>query len=334
MRTRIVASLLLATALAACSGPEDQAAKARIFSPEDPPKVLQAAAEKLDSSDLADEAEVLDRVLAISAREAAARLGPHVQKGQVTFAWSHGGQEVKLAEDRFVALGANGDFHVRLDNDQRQGMEWVKVAGVSYARSRYAKFRERRRDRGSSEHVVDSAYATLSTFRDLVHGAMKLSEAGTTTISGRKAVKYTVALGEARAQKADETLPPVVYPKGGPDRDTSLRLEALEKGKPTAVSGTLFVDAETAVPLKADLKAAVLVPGQGGDSKLDLAVKLDVEGVGGPGKIEVPEHIEDAARPPGVVATLEAYGIPRVDAEAEKKDAKANGEAPAPDDGE
>lgn len=334
MRTRIATALILAAALggAACSSPEDQAAKARIFSPEDPPKVLQAAAEALDSSDLGDDRELVERVFAISAQEAVARVGPHVQKAKVSFKWSGGGREVDLAEERTVTLGKGGDFHVRIENDEKQGMEWVKVKGVSYARSRYAKFRERRRDRGSSEHVVASAYSTLSTFRDWVHGALRLTPAGSTTVGGRKAVKYTVALGEAKPAEADEKLPEIAFPKGGPDSDTALRLAALEKGKPQSVSGTLVIDEATAVPLQADLKATVLVAGEKDQAKLDLAVRLDVDGLGKEPAIAMPEHIEDAPRPPGVVATMKAYGIPRATAE-EAKDEKA-GEKPAPDDGE
>lgn len=321
MNKRFITPLLFAAALATagCSSPEDQAAKARIFSPEDPPRELQAAAEKLDASKLADDGRFLDRVLAISAREATARLGPHVQKSTVRFSWEREGKTVALNEERRVALGKGGDFHVRLENDERQGMEWVKVDGVSYARSRFAPFRERRRDRGSSEHVVASAYTSLATFGELVHGAMKLTPAGTVKVGGREARKYTVSLGKAAEGRESRHLPPPVFPKGGPDTDTALRLEVLEKGRPEAVRGTLVVDEATSVPLQADLSATVSVQGEAGTARLALSVKLDVEGIGAAPSIRVPDHIEDAPRSPGVVATLKAYGItaPEVEEAAE-----------------
>ncbi|MDX5400586.1 MAG: hypothetical protein LPK92_12840, partial [Actinomycetes bacterium] len=266
MRTPI-ASLILAAALAgaACSSEENQAAKARIFSPEDPPRVLQAAAEPLDSARLGQDGDLVNRVFAISGQEAAARLGPHVQKAKVTFQWSRAGKEVALSEDRMIALGNGGDFHVRIENDQRQGMEWVKVDGTSYARSRYAQFRERRRDRGSSEHVVASAYSTLSTFNDWVHGAMRFTPAGTVRVDGRQAVKYTVSLGEPNEPKPAHPLPEIIWPKNGPDLDTQLRQRALEQGKTANVTGTLVVDEKTAVPLLADLQATVVVPADEGE---------------------------------------------------------------------
>lgn len=326
MRPSLAALIALATLAGACANEEDQAAKARIFSPEDPPRVLQAAAEKLDASALAGDPALVDRVLDISGQEAAARIGPHRQDTEVRFRWTAGERKIALAEERMVILGKGGDFHARIHNDQRQGMEWVKVDGVSYARSRYARFRERRRDRGSSETVVADAYATLSAFRDWVHGALALERVGARTVAGRSGVEYRVALGKPRVRPRDARLPPVVFPKGGPDEDTALRLAALETGRPERLSGTLVVDAEAAVPLAADLEATVVVPGEK-PARLELTVHLAVQAHDG--RIEVPEHIEDAPRPPGVVATLEAYGFPR--AGGGKQEEAPSGENPPPE---
>ncbi|AKU91778.1 hypothetical protein [Vulgatibacter incomptus] len=309
----VIVAVVFAVLLAAsgCSSAEDRAAKARIFSPEDPPKVLQAAAQTLDARKLDRDPAGLDRILSIPAAEAVARIGPHVQDAKVSFRWSRSDKDVKLSEERHVALGPDGDFHVRIENDERQGMEWIKLDGVSYTRSRYGRFRERRRDRGSSEHVVASAYDSLATFHDLVHGAMKLSPKGEGTVEGRKVVQYTVSLGEPRKDEGEAALPPVVFPKNGPDSDTTLRLAAAKEGRPSAASGTLRIDAETGVPLGADLEATLVVPAAEGrpEAHLELSIHLEVRGVGKDPKIAVPEHLDDAPRPPGVVATLRAYGL-------------------------
>lgn len=331
MRVRVPA-LLVAAALVpafgcgACSSPEDRAAKERIFSPEDPPRVLRAAAEPLDGTRVAGAPELLDRVLAISAGEAAARLGPHVQKSKVTFTWTLADRTVALAEDRTVALGKNGDFHVVLENDQGQGMEWYRVAGASYARTRYAPLRERRRDRGSSEHVVASGYGSLETAYDVTHRAFRLTPAGTATHRGRPVVKYDVGLGKAHGAADLEGLPELVFPKGGPDPDTALRLEAIEKGVPTRIDGVLYLDQATAVPVRADIEAEVKVPGANGEAKLLLAIDLDVEGVGKDPAIVVPDHLGDEPRPPGVVSVLDAYGLPRANPREKKE---GEGEAAA-----
>lgn len=311
----LLSILFLSTA---CPSPEDRAAKARIFSPEDPPRVLLAAAENLDPTRLTKDPALLERILAISGAEAQARLGPHLQNTTVEFEWRADADEetgakarqVRLEEKRFVAVGRAGDFHVRIENDERQGMEWVRVGGVAYARSRYARFRERRRDRGSSEHVLTSAYDNLAVVYELMHGAFRLEPAGTKTIGGRRALQYEVKLGEARPPKK-EKLPALEPPKDGFDPDTALRLAALEEGAPTALSGTLAVDALTAVPLFADLHAVLKVPAGEGRraARLELHTHLEVSEVGKDPEIRIPEHIEDAPRPPGVVGTLRAYGL-------------------------
>jgi hypothetical protein len=324
------AALLPALGCGACSSPEDRAAKERIFSPEDPPRVLRAAAEPLDAGKLASDPALLDRVLDISAQEAAARLGPHVQKSKVNFTWSAADRKVSLAENRTVELGKNGDFHVLIENDQLQGMEWYRVGGVSYARTRYAPLRERRRDRGSSEHVVASGYDSLRTFYELVHRSFQLAPAGNASHRGRPVVKYQVSLGKAHPAAELADLPKVEYPKGGPDADTALRLEAMEKGVPLKIEGVLYVDQATAVPVRADLEAEVKVPGANGESRLVLAVDLDVEGIGKDPAIVVPEHLSDEPRPPGVVSTLDDYGLPRANPR-EKKDGE-NGAAAEPED--
>jgi len=318
--SKLLASLPLGILLlAACTTAEDRAAKERIFSPEDPPKVLLAAAERLDPSRLPKDAALRDRIFSMPAEEARARIGSHEQKTHVAFGWSAGEREVKLAEDRTVALAGTDDFHVVVENDERKGMEWVRVDGTSYTRSRWAKFRERRRDRGSSDHVVESAYSTLQTFRDLVHGAIRLEPSGEATVGGRRALRFTASLGEARADSSASKLPPPVYAKDGPDPDTALRLAAAKNARPTSLVGTIAVDAETAVPLEADLKATLEVPADAdgnGAATLDLSVRLDVSGKAP--KIAVPEHMEDAPRPPGVVATLRAYGFEKEPPKAEE----------------
>lgn len=316
---RQIPFFLVAILLSACSNPDDQAAKERIFSPEDPPRVLQAAQETLEPASLQQRPPMVERIFSISAREAAFRIGPHHQEVKARFSWSREGKTVGLSEDRKVIVEPGGDFHVRIENDGGQGMEWIRVGGVSYSRSRHAKFRERRRDRGSSEHVLEDAYASLRTFHRVVHGAMKLSLSGSETIEGRRAHRYEVALGEPWERK-DEDLPPVIFPKGGPDEDTRLRLEALEKGKAVSLRGTLWVDEETAVPLKADLKSTVEVTGTQGVSSLEFAVLLTVGTIGAKTGLQVPEHLEDAPRPPGAVGVLKAYDLKREEAGEEKED--------------
>lgn len=303
--------LFLLALLFACTSAEDRAAKQRIFSPEDPPKVLQAAQEALQPESLGERPAMAERILSISAREAAFRIGPHRQEVKTHFRWKREERTVSLKEERMVEVDPGGDFHVLVENDQLQGMEWIRLEGTSYARSRYAQFRERRRDRGSSEHVLEEAYRTLPSFLRLVRGAAKFTSSGIEKLEGREAYRYQVGLGTPR-EREDRSLPPVVFPEGGPDEDTRLRLRALEKGEPTAISGTLWVDRGSGVPLKAELDATLQVPDPEGMAELSFSIRLTTSKIGEPLGLKAPDHLEDAPRPPGPVATLEAYGFKRL----------------------
>lgn len=315
---------LLATGCGACAAEEDKAAKKRIFSPEDPPRVLLAAREELDATALGEDPTLAARVLRMPGQEAVARLGTHVQRGRTTMRWATEGREIRLEETRSVTVRPGGDFHVLVENDADQGMEWMRLGGVSYSRSRFAPWRERRRDRGSSEDVLASGYATLADFETIAHGALLLRSAGTVSYGSRTAVKYAVSLGSPREAKSTTPLPELSLPKGGPDPDTKLRLEALDKGVPTEVSGRLLVDQATGVPLEADLKLVLVVNGAAGPTRLDLGVVLTVEQIGRDVPLAVPEHLPDEPRPPGVVSTLQSYGYEPVTRE------RSDGGTPAP----
>ena len=73
---------------ASCANPVDKAAKKRIFSPEDPPKVVASASEKIDAAALADKPELAQRVLRMGAAEATERLGPHRFNAALSFTWT------------------------------------------------------------------------------------------------------------------------------------------------------------------------------------------------------------------------------------------------------
>ncbi|MFL5395051.1 MAG: hypothetical protein ACJ79G_19660, partial [Myxococcales bacterium] len=77
-------------ASSACKRSEDQQAKARIFSPEDPGASQPEAKEAIDTSRLGDDPRLAGRVLRMSRAEIAARLGAHRAETRVQFAWFRG----------------------------------------------------------------------------------------------------------------------------------------------------------------------------------------------------------------------------------------------------
>ncbi len=333
----VVAALLFAAL--GCSDAVDKAAKKRIFSPEDPPQAIASAKERLAPEDVADKPQVARRVLGMGAAEATERLGPHQFTAQVSFEWISGKRTVKLTENRVLIAGpggVNGDFHATQENSREQGLEVMRVHGDVYARNRYQKFRQRRRDRGMAEREREEIHGVIRDFDALFRGRLKLSPEGTVTHDGRSAWKYSVSLGpEVAAVAAEDVRPPPQAPRGGVDDTTRRRVAFAEKREPRALQGEVVVDAETSVVVKARLDGRVHVPpnpAAQGEADLRMTVSLDVTGVGKNPALTAPkEFLPDEDKPEGIASVLDRFGIPHGDASG-KSDAGTQGvEEPADD---
>src|SRR5258705_13383432 len=105
---------------------EDEAARARMFSPEQPVGELPQAKEKVDAARLADDPALARRGLHMRRAEIEQRLGPHKAQQRVQFAWFRGpgvpdgGAEVSLAEGSILGQAPGGGFSARLGNDHNQ----------------------------------------------------------------------------------------------------------------------------------------------------------------------------------------------------------------------
>src|ERR671937_1927148 len=131
-RIAFIAALLCAVS---CKRTEDEAARARIFSPQQPVGELPEAKEKLDPTRLAEDPALARRVLHMRRREVEQRVGPYKAQQRVQFAWFRGaglpdgGSEVSLAEETTLLEAPGEEFSVRLVNDHNPGFELVWVNG-------------------------------------------------------------------------------------------------------------------------------------------------------------------------------------------------------------
>jgi hypothetical protein len=316
------AALLLVLSLLSCKRSEDQAAKQRIFSPEEPVGALAEAKETLDAGRLAEDPRLAERVVRMAQAEVAARLGAHKAQTRVQFAWFRGpgapdgGSDVALAEETTLLQAANGDFSVRQENDRNQGFELVWVKGEVFVRGLFGPFRKRRTDRSDPERVRELAMAALPTFERLSHG-LKLQKSGEATVEGRRVVRYQVTGSAGRPPPAERNdFPKLEYPLQpgggrGPDAETARRLEVWQKEEPTRVAGTLVVDAQTAVAIAADLQGHFRVPGEGGPAaELDLHSVLTVSGVGKDPGVQPPQFEPEPSVPHAVKDPLRFLGKP------------------------
>lgn len=319
---RRYAPLLALCAVLACKNRSgDEAARARIFSPEQPVGETAQAKERIDARALGTDPNLAKRVLHMPQSEVEARLGAHKAQQRVQFAWFRGpglpdgGSEVSLSEETTLQQAPGGDFSVRLANDHNQGLELVWVKGEVFVKSLYGPFHKRRTDRTDVQRIREQAMSGLSTFDRLARG-LKLKSAGETSADGRSVVRYTVTGFGARAgEKEKSELPAVEYPetsgKPGPDPDTARRLELWDKEEPTEVSGTLVVDAETGVPLAADLKGHFKVPSgsnAGPAAELALHTVLVTSAVGKDPGLKAPKAEPEPSVPHAVKDPLRFLG--------------------------
>lgn len=286
----LAAARALLLALCACADPVDQAAKARIFSPEEPAEDVLRAREAIAADRAGMDAAVERRILRMDRLEAARRLGAHKAVTTVKFAWIREGRTVALAEKHELAVDAEGQFRAVSTNDQDAGLEVVYAGGRAYVKSRYGPFRLRRMDGAQQDAWRDRATPAAATLSGLLGDRLRLSDAKPVRVKDRPARRWALGLGDAPAGvPAAELppLPPVAYGRyrapgedkllPGPDPDTARRLQFGERRTPQAVSGSLLVDDATGVLLALDAKARFEVAAaDGAPARLDLELALEV----------------------------------------------------------
>ncbi|MFM2152600.1 MAG: hypothetical protein RL199_1035 [Pseudomonadota bacterium] len=342
MKLRLALPLLSAAALAACAKPADKAAKARVFSAEEPSPEALRAKEPVEVGQLATDAAVLHRVLAMDRAEATRRLGAHKAASKVAFTWTMGEKEVALEEQHRLETDAEGRFRAVSTTDAETGLEVVSTGSHVWVKSLYGPFRERRLDHAPVDAWKQRATDAAATLERLMKGRVAARESGTTRIEGHPAHKFSLTLGPAGNAAAGTALPPPTYGqwkdpadgqlKPGPDPDTARRLAFDEKGVPESLAGDLVVDDATGVVLGLHAKARFAVPAEGNRRSAALALALDFD-VTPAADVEItpPEEVAATRLPHAPKDPLWFLGEARKKAEAEPD---AGGDAAADDESE
>jgi len=308
MRTRRLV-LVLFLAFSCKRRSEDEAARARIFSAEQPVGAAAEAKEPLNARGLADDARLARRVLDMPQGEIAQRLGPHKAQQRVQFAWFRGpglpdgGSEVTLAEETTLLDAPGDDFSLRLSNDHNQGFELVWVKGEVFVRGLFGPFRKRRTDRTDAQRIREQAMSGLATFDRLARG-LKLRLVGDSSAEGRRLLRYAVTgSGAVTASKEKSNLPPTQYPENKVDPDTARRLEVWEKEEPSSVSGTILIDAASGAPFACDLQGRFKVASASKGAvaaELELRAALTTSAVGQDPGLKTPRFEPEPSVPHAV----------------------------------
>jgi len=219
---------------------------------------------------------------------------------------------VRASERHQVRQLGSGDFQALAEIDPgtwsgaEAGREVVFTGGMTYARGRYAPFRERPTDRGrDARRFRDESFRLAAEVASLF-GPLAIEPRGEGSVLGRQARRFSVGL----AKSGGSPLPPVLSYAPGGDEDTRRRAELLEGRLPLALDGELWLDAESGVPLQVRLKGAL---GQKSDPRLRTEVELQARLTGWGSMVAAVSApagaLPDERKPRGVARALEQAGL-------------------------
>ncbi len=310
MHPRKVAVLCLAL-LAACSRTSDEEGKRRVFSREERPAGEAAPEARFDPAHPGD-------ALALSAGEVARRLGSFEWTAGVDWTVAREGDDatrVHALERHHLRQAASGEFDLdaELDPGQGPGSETGKsivwAGGMTYARATPAPFRERPTDHGrDARRFRDESFRMARAIVDLYGPALELGPDGETTVLGRTARRYRVALAQGKAAV------PVKHPGAAPDADTARRFAFLDGKQPSSADGELDLDAATGAPLRVRLAGTFTVKDSPG-VKATVELVAQVKAIGEKIAAIAPpaKALPDDRKPPGVAGALEAAGLKKAE---------------------
>jgi hypothetical protein len=275
--------------------------------------------------------------LDLDADEVASRIGSFEWTGAVEWTVSREGDDarrVRVVERHRLRQAATGEFEVDAELDpglgpgSDTGRTVVYAGGMTYARARYAPFRERPTDRGrDARRFRDESFRAARSLARLLGPGLELRPSGDAQVLRRPVRKLAVALAKDAA-KAPAATPAAA----STDEDTARRRAFLAGLRPRTATGELLLDAATGAPLRVRIAATFAVEG---DPAASASVELlaQVKALGGEVLAIAPPKgaLPDERKAAGVAAALEAAGLKK---RAEKPvDEKGRAE-PAEDAGE
>jgi len=258
------------------------------------------------------------RSLGMDADVAAHRLGSFEWTAGVewTVARQGSAERVRAVERHRLVQSATGEFLVESEVDpglgegSQTGRDVIWAGNMTYARGKWAPWRERPTDRGrDAKRFRAESFNAAAEVAGLLGPKLGLSRAGEATLLGRSAIRYAIALD---ADASERAAPPEtrLFPEGGPDADTKVRLSFLDGAQPVSAKGELLLDAQTGVPLRVSLDAAFGVKADP-RARIQLSLRAQLKGVGTtvPAVAAPKDPLPDERKPRGVADALERAGL-------------------------
>jgi hypothetical protein len=254
--------------------------------------------------------------LDLGPEDVAARIGSFDWTATVEWTVERSGEDarrVHAIEHHRVRQTATGEFEVHADVDPGlgagtdTGKDVAWTGGVTYARARYAPWRERPTDHGrDARRYRDDSFLAPRAVARLVGPALELRAAGDGDALRRSARRITLSLAKGVAPAA----PPSRPEEPAPDEETKRRRAFLDGLRPQTASGELLLDAGTGAPLRLRLTATFAVQGDPA-AHASVEVIAQVKALGGDvAAVAAPKGaLADERKAAGVANALEAAGL-------------------------
>src|SRR5574341_490883 len=265
--------------------------------------------------------------LAMDAEEAARRIGSFEWTAGAEWSVSRQGSadRVRAVERHRLVQSATGDFLVENEVDPglgegaQSGREVIWAGSMTYAHGKWAPWRERPTDHGrDARRFRAESFNAAAELASLLGPKLSLAAAGETTFLDHAAIRSSVSLATDVPEPAP-TPETRLFPQGGPDGDTRVRLAFLDGAQPVSAKGELLLDAHTGVPLRVSLDAAFGVKADP-RARIQVSLRSQVKRLGAavPTVSAPKDPLPDARKPRGVADALERAGL-RKKAEGEAK---------------
>lgn len=195
------------------------------------------ASEPLAVERLPDDRRARARVFGMSFEEVVARLGPARFEGTARFRMLRRGHDLEVTERTVIESGSEGDLHVvQRDEDDRLLREGFRIDGDWFVRHEAGRLQTTDYAQGQLLRLHEEAFEPLGVTLRQLGADWILGPRGRRSVDGRPAIGFGLASPPS---------PTPVQPDGFDEAVVADRVE-----------GAIWVDAETAVVLSAEVEAS------------------------------------------------------------------------------
>lgn len=273
--------LLIGLALGCTKDRDNQKAKQRLWGRETvPSEVERLAQETLDAALLADDAKARARVLAMGMDELYTRFGFLKYEGTAKLDLVRADQTLSVEEHSVIEHGLHGDFRVVQTGPEAKPLRAIVYhGGILFIQNGGGEFRVQGIVNQQHKAVRDEAFEPLRVYTSYFGERLGLVAAGSASHQGRSAHKYKLRLVPGPELVGEGS-------KDGPKR-------------PVSLEGELWVDAQTAAPVKCQLAGVLEIPSkkeEGAPPAATLSVGLEMSLASVPGQELKPEKFVPTIR--------------------------------------